>query len=1228
MNDDMIFLSNSIDNKDEDIIGFETYVEKLDSAIEKEAQMIAITSPFGSGKTSIIELLKEKRKSKKREKILKISMWSELNHLESNNKYCELHKNFLYQIGSAISSSKGTYINRRLSNNYGLLKLHVNKTRYWLFLLCSICCFVCGWFMKQYKDVVIKLTPLTDQKIGYISPFLILLALILFLIIISRTEVIFSSKKSEKNRVIEADEIIDLYRNEILTNKCRFKIWLYKLLKKIPLIKAIPFLTPKKFIVIIEDLDRTDNGEAVIHFLKELRKYYIHSAQKTSTLWNKVVFVVNIKPEATVMQEIANQNPVPGTGAITEELYSKLFDFILELQTINFVDFETVLNGLLKDKQLYLEEYDLKSPSEKLSDIPGMKWIIQGSKIDIRKTKNRLNKAFTIYETLRKRFPEKKDGINFQKCAVSAYLTTEYELEFSETEDKAFEILIELFLRKNLDEETVKAKLSTENVNYVREVYNLIKARHIGNDYRLYFYNYPRDSVIYNNDETNIQNAILHGIVCKQFDVVAQRVVASGSDVVKKSLEQIRQLELPLPQVVIKNESLFLAALKYEYAYVLNMFDKIQDTDAALNKNISTIIDILKYDLERQIYNPEIISEFCGRWEGVFDENHLVHLRETICEFFANEIQLYKKLFYGEHSAITTKEMSLLSFLDALELLNVESKNFSVSHVKYIINRFIEEKQKSEMISDRICKVLIYACGVFSGKEIIEYIIDYMKISGKIVEELDETVWNLLDEEAIESENEDEETGLTYKKQNEIFQKYKELINSIPVSNITDAVLEHINMIDYLEKPYEYSIDLSNLLFERGYQFMSVLVKIHNGDSIDFSNKDIVESIKHNCAWSANHKEVFLRLREQIILNADNIFDYKFCFTSNFPLLSRGEFSLLIDRKNISLKEILEFFPPEIINEEAVEYISKHFNKEHVNNYDAFDVLEELAQYRQDTVKLFFEKIDFAHAFLYYTFAEWRKKQIKNIFWEKLELDTCEGKLKFMEYTKYVDEKFERELVGNTDEDQESRYIKLINRKLGPRSVSSTTIQMLKSFNMYYAFNMYSNINEKLFEDEEYEYYVVSKTLSSKKFVMETGDRLEKIWPTYIEIFSNPSRLSQTVSYMRMNVEFLQKIIKSHIYKGFSESALEQLAFVKQDFELVKHVYERGSEFAIKYFSSIKEGFVDYTAAKKYVELLSEESNLPVLRSDVAYENIYDKLVDPGLKRRYTNLRKAYVYKK
>ena len=143
---------------------------------------------------------------------------------------------------------------------------------------------------------------------------------------------------------------------------------------------------------------------------------------------------------------------------------------------------------------------------------------------------------------------------------------------------------------------------------------------------------------------------------------------------------------------------------------------------------------------------------------------------------------------------------------------------------------------------------------------------------------------------------------------------------------------------------------------------------------------------------------------------------------------------------------------------------------------------------------------------------------------------------------------------------------------------------------------------------------------------METGERLDKIWPTYIEIFSNPSRLSPTVSYMRANEEFLQKIMASEIYTGFEENALEQLALIKQDVKLITHIYSRGSSFAIKYFSSMKLGFVDDKAAKKYVDLLALDTNRMVLKNNDVRNNIYDKLVDPVLKGRYTKLRKMYGY--
>ena len=57
----ILFLNSPVEDIDADIIGMEPYVEQLNAAIDAGAQVIAVTSPFGAGKTSLIELLKRRR---------------------------------------------------------------------------------------------------------------------------------------------------------------------------------------------------------------------------------------------------------------------------------------------------------------------------------------------------------------------------------------------------------------------------------------------------------------------------------------------------------------------------------------------------------------------------------------------------------------------------------------------------------------------------------------------------------------------------------------------------------------------------------------------------------------------------------------------------------------------------------------------------------------------------------------------------------------------------------------------------------------------------------------------------------------------------------------------------------------------------------------------------------------------------------------------------------------
>ena len=47
----------------------------------------------------------------------------------------ELHKGLVYQLISQINRRKGNYVSRRLSQNYGLLKVQTDKLPYWISIL-------------------------------------------------------------------------------------------------------------------------------------------------------------------------------------------------------------------------------------------------------------------------------------------------------------------------------------------------------------------------------------------------------------------------------------------------------------------------------------------------------------------------------------------------------------------------------------------------------------------------------------------------------------------------------------------------------------------------------------------------------------------------------------------------------------------------------------------------------------------------------------------------------------------------------------------------------------------------------------------------------------------------------------------------------------------------------------------------------------------------------------
>ena len=261
-----VFINRPIQNEDEDWIGISTYVEKLDAAVEEKAKIVAVTSDFGTGKSSLISLYKNKVKSPIRnifgfgKKVLSINMWGTYAHINTKDdsgtineiKPIELHKAFIYQLVCQLSPKdrrKSNYISRRLSKDFGIWAVN-GKNRVWSFMavIALIGLFMCG-LLSNFQDYIKPLLKMSDTHFAMAIIGIFLLAVACLGLAITNSEIVFSSKKSEGNRTLDENVLIDLFKQEVLNHGGR-----------------------QQYIVVLEDLDRIEDKDSALQFLRELRK--------------------------------------------------------------------------------------------------------------------------------------------------------------------------------------------------------------------------------------------------------------------------------------------------------------------------------------------------------------------------------------------------------------------------------------------------------------------------------------------------------------------------------------------------------------------------------------------------------------------------------------------------------------------------------------------------------------------------------------------------------------------------------------------------------------------------------------------------------------------------------------------------------------------------------------------------------------------------------------------
>ena len=124
----IVFVNNPIKLAEDDVIGFLDQVEMISCAIDDgEASMIGVIADYGTGKSSITEMLKEKYVKAGYPEPIKINMWDSLSepndsqNNNSNNQVSDLTKSFLFQLANGHDGKLGSYVNKLLSKNYGII---------------------------------------------------------------------------------------------------------------------------------------------------------------------------------------------------------------------------------------------------------------------------------------------------------------------------------------------------------------------------------------------------------------------------------------------------------------------------------------------------------------------------------------------------------------------------------------------------------------------------------------------------------------------------------------------------------------------------------------------------------------------------------------------------------------------------------------------------------------------------------------------------------------------------------------------------------------------------------------------------------------------------------------------------------------------------------------------------------------------------------------------------
>lgn len=1158
-------------NKDNDQIGVSVYVEKIQQAITADAEIIAIASDFGTGKSSLISLLEKEYGlfARLRYKFSTINLWG---FVKQDDDATEIHRNFIYQLVSHLNPKRGSHLSKRMSKNFGVLRLGLGSSLMMFLAFTALALLLWAEAIRRYPNNVTEyvqniLPDITQSNIVNLSVFCYLFFVVILFYIITRTDIVFSSPKSDVNREIDENIVMDYYKMQVLN-------------------KGIL----KHYVVVIEDLDRISNPQVIFDFLIELHKYYIPEYDNRFWKWlkNKVTFIVCIKPAAQLQNELANwikengkdeKHPVDELNM--QEVYSKIFDLIIELPRINIDNYDAVLKGLLEEKREYLVKKELLKNNEDVFTIEGIQWIIRGEELSIREIKQRLNDAFILYEVLIDKF--RMSNIKFHKCIIAAYLTNAFSVDMLKIKDNTFDECINSYLKNEKDYATILEGCSEK---FIETIKLLVERKQIQSDYRVYFYNYPRKSYLYDMFELKVINTILYNSVPESDFSLALDMTDYKK--ILYAINKICDLKINLPRVALKYEKILSVVLKeYPEKIVEYIRDVLDYSDNEIARTVTEIKDIMHILLSNVNRNDEVIEDIISVWNDNISKKSLLEIRYMLCKDYRNDIVLFKDLFQEENPIITLNEVKLIDDTDTV--ISTFINFFSSSYDEPYFEKLCDVFAKDSLQSIEMQKFYNISYNTLQKSIVISELFSALKKEKVIPEVIDDLIYDAVTRRAC-----------TEKKYIELLEEKELAPNSI----------DNIHKLEWSEG---LSIHLNNELYEKKYyEDYIVNAAVEHIEIIDLTNFDVASALEL-CAEKIleRNPDSFTNIR-RAILQKNLEEQYKFIFMTPYQGIGEKELNIIndVDREI----ELMTINKPTITIEEIIE----HFNSKYHDARKAAKIIDFIYDMCTTTQK-------FASAFYSLDMDNIRFRAISRANRVRIieyarkcgMLDTTTEKLEFMKFTKKLSPELEREIAVDivNKKEYENEYVEIINL------VDAATNQTIKNIRTFKFMHVYGdNINEILYKEKLYKKYLYSKTVGSKFFEMPTEQELL----TVAENIFKENSWEYMLNLMSRNEKFMNEMIEKQIYKEAPLTRERFTAFL-QNSDMIIDLFSTCSDKEIKdYLGKIK-GFKDYKAAKKYVVLLEQKPN--VLIDQNIYDHTHHMLVDPQLKRRYTKSRNAVLKK-